>query len=147
MAESGLIVVGVDGSPSSVAALIWAARQARSTGGRLLLVTSWRYPRPYGFELPDLGGWRPDESAAQAQRDAMAQAGDLLADLDVRTELVEGDPATSLLKAAAGATLLVVGSRGHRELAGMLLGSVSEYCATHAECPVVVVRPPHVSRG
>jgi nucleotide-binding universal stress UspA family protein len=141
------IVVGVDGSPSAAAALRWAAREARLTGARLSVVTSWRHPRPYGYELPDIGEWRPDEAAAQVQRDMLVDAADELAGLDVGTVLVEGEPAVSLLRAAKDAQLLVLGSRGHRELAGMLLGSVSEYCATHAECPVVVVRSSHVSRN
>jgi nucleotide-binding universal stress UspA family protein len=141
------IVVGVDGSPSAAAALRWAARQARLTDARLSVVTSWRHPRPYGYDLPDLEGWRPDEAAAQVQRDMLADVAAELASVDVRTELVEGDPAVSLLNAVKDAALLVVGSRGHRELAGMLLGSVSEYCATHAECPVVVVRSSHLWRS
>jgi nucleotide-binding universal stress UspA family protein len=141
------IVVGVDGSPSAAAALRWAARQARLTGARLRVVTSWRYPRPYGYDLPDVEAWRPNEAAAQAQRDMLAGAADELAGVDVCTELVEGEAAVSLLRAARDGELLVVGSRGHRELAGMLLGSVSEYCATHAQCPVVVVRPSHLAGG
>jgi len=54
--------------------------------------------------------------------------------------VVEGHAAPVLLEAARGASLLVVGSRGHGEFTGMLLGSVSEHCVTHARCPVVVVR-------
>jgi nucleotide-binding universal stress UspA family protein len=141
------IVVGVDGSPSAAAALRWAAGQARLSGARLSVVTSWRYPRPYGYDLPDIEEWRPGQAAAQAQRNMLADTAADLAGVNVGTELVEGDPAVSLLHAARDAVLLVVGSRGHRELAGMLLGSVSEYCATHAECPVVVVRPSHSSRS
>jgi nucleotide-binding universal stress UspA family protein len=48
-----------------------------------------------------------------------------------------------LLRAAEGADLLVVGSRGHGAFAGMLLGSVSQHCVHHASCPVVVVRHAH----
>jgi nucleotide-binding universal stress UspA family protein len=53
--------------------------------------------------------------------------------------VVEGHPAETLLHAATGAELLVVGSRGHGTFAGILLGSVSHYCVQHAPCPVVVV--------
>ncbi len=56
--------------------------------------------------------------------------------------VTEGHPASVLTEAAQGAELLVVGSRGHGAFAGMLLGSVSEYCAAHSPCPVVVVRQP-----
>jgi nucleotide-binding universal stress UspA family protein len=60
----------------------------------------------------------------------------------VHLKVTEGHPAFVLTDAARGAALLVVGSRGHGAFAGMLLGSVSEYCAAHAPCPVVVVRHP-----
>lgn len=142
MSDNGTIVVGVDGSPGSVAALHWAAQQARLTGSRLIVATAWHYPASYGDEIVDLDDWRPDQSADQAQRDVL-RAAEGLADLDVEPLLVEGEPGRALLRVAESAQLLVVGSRGHRELSGMLLGSVSEYCATHAECPVVVVRPSH----
>jgi nucleotide-binding universal stress UspA family protein len=52
----------------------------------------------------------------------------------------EGHPAPLLVEASRGAALLVVGSRGHGEFAGMLLGSVSEHCVSNAHSPVVVVR-------
>ena len=58
----------------------------------------------------------------------------------VLARVVEGSPARSLLDISKGADLLVLGSRGHGPFVGMLLGSVSEYCAAHATCPVVVVR-------
>ena len=54
--------------------------------------------------------------------------------------VVEGHPAPALVEAALGADLLVVGSRGHGEFSGMLLGSVSEYCTHHVSCPITVVR-------
>lgn len=60
--------------------------------------------------------------------------------MEVRTEVRYGTPASVLLHAARGATLLVVGSRGRGGFAGLLLGSVAQHCAQHAECPVVVVR-------
>ncbi len=52
----------------------------------------------------------------------------------------EGHPAPVLVTASKGASLLVVGSRGHGEFAGMLIGSVSEHCVTNAHCPVLVLR-------
>jgi nucleotide-binding universal stress UspA family protein len=58
----------------------------------------------------------------------------------VRTEVVEGHPALVLVEVSNGADLLVVGNRGHGGFAGMLLGSVSEHCVTHAHCPVLVMR-------
>jgi nucleotide-binding universal stress UspA family protein len=53
---------------------------------------------------------------------------------------VEGNPAQVLLDASAGADLLVVGSRGHGGFASALLGSVSQHCVHHADCPVVIIR-------
>lgn len=58
----------------------------------------------------------------------------------VRTQVAEGNPARVLLSAAAGADLLVVGSRGHGGFTEALLGSVGQHCAHHARCPVVVIR-------
>ena len=58
----------------------------------------------------------------------------------VTLAVVHGHPAPALLAESQRASLVVVGSRGHGEFAGMLLGSVSEYLATHAHCPVVIVR-------
>jgi len=55
--------------------------------------------------------------------------------------VIDGHPAPVLVEASKGAELLVVGSRGHGEFVGMLIGSVSEYCAAHALCPVLVHRP------
>jgi nucleotide-binding universal stress UspA family protein len=62
--------------------------------------------------------------------------------IPLQLTVTEGHPSFVLTETAKGAELLVVGSRGHGAFAGMLLGSVSEYCASHARCPVVVVRHP-----
>jgi len=59
--------------------------------------------------------------------------------IKVSTTLAEGSPAAALLNATKGADMLVVGRRGHRGIAGRLLGSVSEHCVAHAGCTVVVV--------
>jgi nucleotide-binding universal stress UspA family protein len=82
------------------------------------------------------------------QADMLKDAAGDLDGVTVETSVSEGEPAAALVEAPANADLLVVGSRGHGELAGILLGSVSEYCAAHADCPVVVVRARHaVSSG
>ena len=60
--------------------------------------------------------------------------------ISIDPSVIEGHPAPLLVKASSGADLLVVGSRGHGEFAGMLLGSVSEHCVTNAHCPVLVLR-------
>ena len=60
----------------------------------------------------------------------------------MEARLINGHPAPVLVEASKGADLLVVGSRGHGEFVGMLIGSVSEYCVTNAHCPVLVHRAP-----
>jgi nucleotide-binding universal stress UspA family protein len=133
-AGSSLIVAGVDGSGSSVDALVWAAGLARLTGARLRLVTCWQLPRPFGYDR-GYEDWRPEEDAVHVQEQALASQGDSLADVTTESRIVEGEPARVLIEEAKAADLLVVGSRGDR----VLLGSVSEFCAAHASCPVVVV--------
>jgi len=134
------IVVGVDGSPSSHQTLRWAARQAKLTGASLQVIMCWEYPTSYGWAPPYPAEFDP---AGDAKRDLEATVAEVLGDrpdFDIELTVVEGHAAPVLLEAAHGASLLVVGSRGHGELTGMLLGSVSEHCVTHAPCPVTVVR-------
>jgi len=136
----GLIVVGVDGSQSSIDALRWAAGQAKLTGAALEVVAAWEYPTSFGWLPP----WPTDYDAEKEAYRALDEiVRPVLADhpgLEIRQTVMEGHPAPVLVKAAEAADLLVVGSRGHGAFAGMLLGSVSEHCASHAACPVVVVR-------
>ncbi|MDT3725808.1 universal stress protein [Streptomyces sp. DSM 41972] len=144
MDEQDRIVVGVDGSPSSLEALRRAARQAALTGGTVLALTSWDYPQYHGAL-----GWLPpssgDEEAleARAREDLTRCVEETLGahpSVDVLEEVRYGTPASVLLRAAREASLLVVGSRGLGGFAGLLLGSVAQHCAQHAACPVVVVR-------
>jgi nucleotide-binding universal stress UspA family protein len=134
-------VVGVDGSPSAKAALQWAARQARLTGGRLHAVTAWEVPSYYG-SAPMLP--YEDEPAATAEKVLTAAVhsvlGDDQSDLDLVESVVPGHPAQVLIDLSAHGGLLVIGSRGHGAFTGALLGSVSQQCVQHARCPVVVVR-------
>jgi nucleotide-binding universal stress UspA family protein len=140
---SGVIVVGVDGSKPSLDALRWAANQARLTGATLEVTTTWEFPTSFGWAP----AWPPDWDPSGDARKALAQVVDEVLGSDpgfeVRQVVLEGSPALSLIHAGEKADLLVVGSRGHGEFAGMWLGSVSEHCATHAPCPVVIVRHPH----
>jgi len=133
------IVVGVDGSPASVDALRWAARQADLTGAAVEAVISWEYPSTSGMKFGSLEiDWADNARAALADALSVALGED--ADRVTRT-VTRGHPAEVLVAAAqGGADLLVVGSRGHVALPGRLLGSVSEHVAARASCPVVVVR-------
>jgi nucleotide-binding universal stress UspA family protein len=135
-----MIVVGVDGSDPSKRALRWAANQAKLTGAKLKVVTSWEYPPTLGWAPPYPSDFDPNEDARTALQETIEAVLGPEAALVGETEVTEGHPAFVLTEAARGAELLVVGSRGHGAFAGMVLGSVSEYCAAHAPCPVVVVR-------
>jgi nucleotide-binding universal stress UspA family protein len=137
---AGRIVVGIDGSESSAEALRWAATQARLTGDDLEVVMAWEFPTTFGTAPPVPAGYDPAQDTASllaelVQRELGSDSG-----LKVTQTVVEGHPAPVLVDAARGADLLVVGSRGHGAFVGMLVGSVSEHCVSHAPCPVVVVR-------
>jgi len=134
------IVVGVDGSESSKNALRWAAAQAELTGAEIEVVTTWEYPPTLGWAPPYPSDFDPDEDARKALQEAVDSVLGTDPRVKVTLTVTEGHPAIVLSTASRGAGLLVVGSRGHGAFAGMLLGSVSEYCAAHAACPVVVVR-------
>jgi len=137
------IVVGVDGSPGSRAALRWAHDEARLRAATLVAVAVWQYPMM--TSLPAFGAMPPPEDlgteAEAALLKTLSDEGvEATGDVPVTTVVAEGPPAKALLEAAGDAAMLVVGSRGHGGFTGLLLGSVSQQCASHAACPVVVVR-------
>jgi nucleotide-binding universal stress UspA family protein len=134
--------VGIDGSPTSVAALQWAVRQAELTGTSLEAVTTWEWPTNYGWAFPFPTEYDPAEDARRMLTRIVEPIRSGHPDVPVDVTVVEGHPAPVLVEASRGADLLVVGSRGHGEFAGMLLGSVSEHCATNAHCPVLILRAP-----
>jgi nucleotide-binding universal stress UspA family protein len=132
------IVVGVDGSPTSKAALAWAVGQAELTGAVVEAVIAWEYSDAYGLGLTT--GVDFENIAATVAADAIAEVTGRGTAVKIQTRVEEGHPARVLIDASAGADLLVVGSRGHGGFAGALLGSVSQHCIQHAACPVVVIR-------
>ena len=134
------IVVGVDGSLSSTAALTWAVRQAELTGSRLDVITTWEWPTTAGLGMMTTSDFNPREDAQQILDSASVTAHGIGGGVDIRSHVVAGPAGSALVDASRGADLLVVGCRGHGELAGLLLGSVSEHCVTHAHSPVLVVR-------
>jgi nucleotide-binding universal stress UspA family protein len=136
------IVVGVDGSGASSDALRWAARQAHLTGASLEAVISWEVA-PTFYPVPVPSGYDPASNAKNALDQTLDSVIGDPDGLDIVPAVVQGPAAPTLLRAANGADLLVVGSRGHGALVGMLLGSVSEQCVTQATCPVVVVHESH----
>lgn len=136
------IVVGVDGSDSSRAALVWAARQAELTGEQLVVVATWEWPPNYGAPMQ----WPATMDLEQDARDLLKEAVEaVIGDrrIDVEQRVLHGPAPAVLEDESRLASLVVVGCRGHGEFTGMLLGSVSEHLATHAHCPVVIVRGDH----
>ena len=138
------IVVGVDGSPSSRTALRWAVRQANLTNGTVDAVMAWEIPivlQSYAMAPIYVG---PDDCFDEnARKTIEAVISEEVGPADsrrVRSLVINGHPARVLLDIAAGADLLVVGSRGHGEFAEALLGSVSQNCVHHASCPVLIMR-------
>jgi len=134
------IVVGVDGSDSSIAALGWAARQAELTKVNLQVVTSWEWPAAVGWAAaPVPGDYQPAEDAQRLLDQVVEPVRAAHPTLGILTTVVEGHPAQVLVEASQGADILVVGSRGRGQFAGMILGSVSEHCTASAHCPVLVL--------
>lgn len=139
------IVVGIDGSPESVQALRWALAEAKLRGAALCVVHTWAYPyiaAGPGLD-PGLDADMIDNAETVAKelvRGELDDLGDKTVGVDIECVIVEGAAAPALLDAAEGADLLVVGSRGRGGFTGLLLGSVSQQCAHHASCPVVIVR-------
>jgi nucleotide-binding universal stress UspA family protein len=138
------IVVGVDGSPSSVDALRWAVSEAELTGDTVEAVIAWQYPVAAGGY-----GWAPvvmddginlQAAAEQTLTDAIDQVAGADHAVKVERRVAEGYAPSLLVDASAHADLLVVGSRGHGTFTDALIGSVSQNCAHHAKCPVVIVR-------
>lgn len=151
----GVVVVGVDGSAGAKAALRWAIAEARVRQTRLRAVHAWApdYGAGYlGGGYASMGGGYGYVAAdAAAYVSAVRQAAEEMLEgvvaemaaeaegIEIERQAVEGVAAQVLVEAAGADDLLVVGSRGHGGFAGLLLGSVSQQCAHHARCPVVIV--------
>jgi len=140
----GKIVVGVDGSAGSRQALQWAFSEAKLRNDPLEAVMVWQYP--ITASLPTFGAMTtPDDLSKEAHTTLVGILADegitAAAPIPVSTLIAEGNPARALLDAADDADLLVVGSRGHGGFTGVLVGSISQQCVSHAKCPVVIVHP------
>lgn len=136
------VVVGVDGSAQSLRAVEWAAGAARRYGTPLRIVSAPAAPpRIHG----QLGAAETITAilrglSARAMNEALTRAEEVATGLPADTSVLSGAPARAVAGSGAGALMLVVGARGVGGFTGLLLGSVSRYAATHAPCPVVVVR-------
>lgn len=133
------ILVGYDGSPDSAQALRWAAREAKARGTMLTACLAWT---PDHMELPTESALA--DLARRHGREVLARgrpyAESVLGPGRVRTDLVAGPAARVLCERSQDADMVVVGSRGHSDLPGLLLGSVSWQVAGYACGRVVVVR-------
>lgn len=154
----GAVVVGIDGSAAGQQALRWALAEARLRTVPLRVVHAWTF----GYAGVPGGGWGVMGSMGavsasglavsdvrQVAEDlverAVAELAGELENLEIEQRVVEGAAAVALIGAVCEDDLLVVGSRGHGGFAGLLLGSVSQQCAHHAPCPVVIVHPANPS--
>lgn len=137
------VVVGIDGSEQSELALRWAVRLAEGLGATVDAVIAWHYPSSYAWgAVPN--DWNPEQDAREVLAKTLDSVLGSSGSVVVRRFVQEGPPARVLMEASEGAQMLIVGSRGHGGVAGLLLGSVSSACAEHAHCPVLVV---HESAG
>jgi len=144
--------VGVDGSPGSSAALVWALAEAARCGADVEVVSA--FPVDDYWHDPLLADPRRVETlrsdteararafVARAISDPAVTAVPRTAAVEVSFTVAAGEPAEHLVRLARGARLLVVGSRGRGGVRSTLLGSVALHCTTHAPCPVVVVHAP-----
>lgn len=181
------VVVGVDGSKGSFAAMRWALREARAHGVELHAVFAWQFHPswgelslgsmfplnmgagseisrnfpPTGAEVAevDAGEPLPPEVENDGHQGAQSAADNLVeqvvtqafatdptgAEIPITHAAIEGHAAKVLLETATPSDLLVVGSRGHGEFTGALLGSIGHHVVSHAPCPVVVVPDPERS--
>jgi nucleotide-binding universal stress UspA family protein len=140
------VVVGVDGSAGSVAALRFAIEEAKLRRADVKAVAAWNIPAAAYDSIWVAGPLEPralEEAATAALESALAAAGGAASGVNVTPLVRRGHPADVLVAEARDADLLVVGSRGLGGFRGLLLGSVSQQCAHHADCPVVIVPRPH----
>ena len=140
-----VVVVGVDHSEGAKAALRFALEEATLRQATLRVVHAWLYGYigATGFEgaFPAVGGDIKElrDAAEAALEETLREAIPETDTVEIERRVVEGRAAAVLVDESRGADLLVVGSRGHGGFAGLLLGSVSQQCAHHAACPVVIV--------
>jgi nucleotide-binding universal stress UspA family protein len=132
------IVVGVDGSHGSIEALRWAQRTAQVMRVGIDATIVWTFESDSGMGMLP-GNWNPRSDAEKTLASTLTAAFGRVHPADLRSVVVQGNPAKVLLDASEDAEMVVVGSRGIGGFAGLLIGSVSANCAAHASCPVAVV--------
>jgi nucleotide-binding universal stress UspA family protein len=133
------IVVGVDGSVPSKAALTWAISQAKLTGAVIEAVIAWDFPAMVGYPML-MSEIDFEHLATQIVGDAVSDVAGGDEQVKITTRVIQGNPAQVLVEESVGADLLVVGNRGHGGFVEAMLGSTGQHCVHHASCPVLVVR-------
>lgn len=140
--DSPRVVVAVDGSSGSLTALRFALTEAQLRGAELQAVCVWSLPDTYGSAIVFPDDVDFEAEARRTLDEAIAEVtSDGDRDVHVTPLVMQGYAVNALLDAAAGANLLVVGSRGRGGFTGLLLGSVSQQLAHHTRCPIVIVPP------
>jgi nucleotide-binding universal stress UspA family protein len=132
------IVVGDDGSLNARRAVEFATHEAARRGVPLQIVSAFHVPAGAGPVPVPID--KLEEGAQQIARSAEAYARELEPDVTVKAAVAFGASGPELVRAAEGASLLVVGTRGHGDVASLILGSVSTYVLHHVHCTVTVVR-------
>ena len=136
-ARHGRIVVGVDGSEASVVALRRGIKMAEALGASLEAITTWRLMT--AFATASEFGYTPEDDALSILAGAAKSTFGATIPPWFTAYAVQGEADRVLIERSTGAEMLIVGSRGHGGLAGVLLGSVSAECAEHAHCPVLII--------
>ncbi|WP_305094134.1 universal stress protein [Prescottella sp. R16] len=142
--DSGPVVVGIDGSPTSERATAVAFEEAALRGVPLVAIHAWS-DTPHGTLAGGRNAIRDPRAFEDAEHEVLSErlAGwcERYPDVEVRRELYIDGPRTHLIAWSQKAQLVVVGSRGRGGFRGLLLGSTSNELVQKAQCPVMVVRP------
>lgn len=133
------IIVGVDGSESSIAALRLAAEMARALDAPLETICTWQYPGVLATSYP-VSGPSPEDAVNAILDDALLVVFPGATPERFARTVLQGEAAASLVEASKRARMLVLGNRGHGGFVGLVLGSVSVSCAAHAHSPVLICR-------
>jgi nucleotide-binding universal stress UspA family protein len=143
MTATSAIVVGVDDSPGSLAALRAAATEAALRGIGLRVIHVWHFPSTWGVPLSWPAGSNPGQFVEQRLNDEVnelqaARAAAAEPPVKITVEVIQGDAEAELRAAAEGSPMLVLGARSHHGPSA-ILGSVSHACAARPTSPVLIV--------